>query len=365
MMIRAFTVCALATLAVPHPHAPNTDFVKQPLGNETIITGSGNFTYQYDPTKLVLPPSVALLNAHGLAISQVDGAIYFTYESQCSNKMDCPDGTAALIRFNPDGTNATLLGDKTLAYGTPHGLKLSTENGVEYLYHANNYAIVHKTTLDGTVVWSSNMSALWPEGNENYPFKPTDVLVPPGSPIAYVADGYSQSKVHGFDINTGNYTGFVFGGKGKQDKPILFNCDHGISFDTRVNQIVVSDRANGRLRWIDTQGNLLATKEYEDLPYPCNAQTSFGTDLGGDYMIVPDLGTVTPKDGVVGIVGILDKANQLVSKLEIQKYLGKTGSMYPHDAIFLRNGDIAIVCWKPGTITYWKKIPAVEQTEQL
>ena len=42
---------------------------------------------------------------------------------------------------------------------------------------------------------------------------------------------------------------------------------------------------------------------------------------------------------------------------QINKLLGATGSKHPHDAIFLKNGDIAVVCWAPGTITYWKHLP--------
>ena len=34
----------------------------------------------------MLPKSVQLLNAHGLAMSHVDGSIYFTYESVASAK---------------------------------------------------------------------------------------------------------------------------------------------------------------------------------------------------------------------------------------------------------------------------------------
>lgn len=333
-------------MAHPHNIPEDAPFKAMPLPDGPIITGQGNFKYQYDPTKLVLPTSVQLENAHGLAISHVDGSIYFTYQSK-SVEAD----TRALIRFNADGTGGELLGeDNFLANGVPHGLKLSVEDGVEYLYHANNEAIVHKTTLDGKVVWSRDMTKEW-QNTENWPFKPTDVLVPPGSPVAYVADGYGSSKVHAFDVKTGNYTGFVFGGRGNATNPVKFNCDHGLSYDTRVNQIVVSDRANHQIRWIDDKGTVLNTVRYPEIPLPCNAQTSNGTTLGGDYLIVPGLG-----ETVSGIVGIVDSHNKLVSSLEIAKYLGNTGSVHPHDAVFLANGDIAIVCWNPGTITYWKHL---------
>jgi hypothetical protein len=71
----------------------------------------GAFQYEYVPEKLKLPPGVDLLNGHGLARGR-DGSIYFTYES-ASVGAD----TRALIRFSPDGMNATLLGpDNELAH---------------------------------------------------------------------------------------------------------------------------------------------------------------------------------------------------------------------------------------------------------
>lgn len=78
-----------------------------------VISGSGNFRYQYDPSKLKLPPSVQLLNGHGLTRDKA-GNIYFTYES--TNKDD--PSVRALIRFQSDGTGGTLLGDATLAQGS-------------------------------------------------------------------------------------------------------------------------------------------------------------------------------------------------------------------------------------------------------
>eukprot|EP01079_Euglenida_sp_SAG-EU17-18_P006985 gene6985-1249_t len=147
----------------------------------------------------------------------MSGRIYFTYESQ--NKAS--PNVRALIRFESDGTGGTLLGDVALAQpvymrqiplalvhsaqGVPHGLKIGTDaDGTEYLYHANNAAILHKTTLDGEYVWSTNMTSLWAGNPEHWPFKPTDVehhftviahitvLQTAGS--LYVADGYGLSK---------------------------------------------------------------------------------------------------------------------------------------------------------------------------
>ena len=92
---------------------------------QEIILGQGDFRYAYVPEKLQLPASVSLANAHGLARS-MDGSIFLTYQSKSVNK-----DTRALARFTPDGNNCTLVGpDNALAAGTPHGLRISNENGV-------------------------------------------------------------------------------------------------------------------------------------------------------------------------------------------------------------------------------------------
>ena len=52
-------------------------------------------------------------------------------------------------------------------------------DGKEYLYHANNAATVTKTTLDGHIVWSTDMTSAWSHNSTHWPFKPTDLLISP------------------------------------------------------------------------------------------------------------------------------------------------------------------------------------------
>ena len=59
-----------------------------------------------------------------------------------------------------------------------------------------------------------------------------------------------------------------------------------------------------------------------------------------------------------GPVAILDKHNRLVSTIDVSKLIGaNTGSLHPHDAIFLPNGDLVVGTWNPGFISYWKRLP--------
>ena len=111
-----------------------------------------------------------------------DNNIYLTYQNDGKTDPNC------LIRFKPDGTGGEFpVGQsKDLCDGTPHGLKIATEDGVEYLYHANNNQKLTKTTLDGTIVWQR----LGNFGQDaSLAYRPTWFAVPPASKYIYLCDG--------------------------------------------------------------------------------------------------------------------------------------------------------------------------------
>jgi hypothetical protein len=295
-----------------------------------IISGTGDFQYEYVPDKLVLPAEVQMKNGHGLC-RDAAGNIYFTFEP-----VKVEAGTRCLVRFAPDGTGAVLLGkDNALAQGVPHGLSIQVEkDGKAYLYHANNAARVTKTTLDGDVVWMR----LWPEFMGNY--KPTDAINPPGSPRVLVADGYGSSMIHALRAKDGVYDGKSWGGTGKAHGE--FNTPHGITYDPRRQLLLVADRGNQRLEYFTLTGQYHSTVVAPEIKAPCNA------DIWGDYALVPNLH---------GPCVILDKDNQTVSVIDVGKLLGTQGHAHPHDAIWLANGDVVVGTWNPGRLSYWRRLP--------
>ena len=312
-----------------------------------IIGGQGKFRYQYMPEKLKIPRGAKPLDDHGLVMDDKNNII-LTYRPDTSM-----NDTHCMIRWNPDGTGGEQFGPGAeLCAGTPHGLRLTHENGIPYLYHANNAQKLHKTRLDGTIVWSVE----GPPNNESrfLPYKPTWFATPPGSPYVYMADGYGSSIVHVFEAADGKYTGHTFGSKGTGDGQFM-TC-HSINYDPRTKQIVVSDRENHRHQWFDfdvdspskfAYSHQAATTTSGNTSRPCNMRFRNGVFDGHHYSIVPDL---------VGPVGILDEDNRLVSNINVSGLIGNLGHLHPHDAIFLPNGDIVVATWNPGRISYWKKI---------
>ena len=152
------------------------------------------------------------------------------------------------MRWKPDGSGGETLGGGTaLCAGTPHGLRAAREDGAVVFYHANNAATLTKTSLEGDVIWQTIGT---PNNDSAFePYKPTWFAAPPGSPYAYLADGYGSNLIHVFDRYTGAYANHTFGGAGPGIGE--FATCHAITYDERREQLVVSDRANHRLQRFD------------------------------------------------------------------------------------------------------------------
>jgi hypothetical protein len=323
---------ALAAHAHSHHHVDEAPFEEAGGASPAqgpLISGSGEFRYEYVPAKLVLPPEVKMKNGHGLCRDPEEN-IYFTYEPE---KVE--EQTRSLVRFTPEGANPVMLGaDNALAHGVPHGLNIyADQNGNAVLYHANNAATVHKTTLDGKILWTQK----WGPQMGNY--KPTDAVAPPGGERVVIADGYGSSMIHVLKSADGVYAGKSWGGLGAAHGEL--NCPHGITYDPRRKLLLTADRGNKRLEYFTLSGAYHSTIEAKEITAPCNA------DIQGEHVLVPDLD---------GPLIILDKDNVVVSVIEVGKLLGDRGFRHPHDAIWLANGDIAMCTWNPGRLAYWRRV---------
>jgi len=209
--------------------------------SSAIISGTAPYRYQYMPDLLQFPTELSPMNDHGLTLDHLNNII-LTYQPN-ANDSHC------MVRWNPDGTGGTGFGPGAeLCAGTPHGLRLAHEgpNNTPYLYHANNDQTLHKTDMEGNIIWT----VTGPPGNNTkyLPYKPTWFSTPPGSPYVFMADGYGSSLIHVFTTE-GEYTGHTFGGKGTKDGQ--FQTCHSINYDPRTKQLVVSDRENHRHQWFD------------------------------------------------------------------------------------------------------------------
>lgn len=318
-----------------------------------IIGGSGKFKYQYMPN-LMKMEGASFVNCHGV-VTDKDKNIYLTYQNDGKDK-NC------LVRWKPDGTAGEfMVGDgkniSKLCAGTPHGLKIATEGGVEYLYHANNNQKLTKTTLNGTIIWQKegffgqNAAGL-------AAYKPTWHAVPPGSKYTYMCDGYGSNQVYEFDID-GNFQNKTWGGRSATKGPDAelgkFQTNHGCTYDPRITDsttVIVSDRANSRFQLCEVDsanGGKFDCKSSIDMtPYlgkgtlPCNLR------------MYPDQEGRAITADLAGPVGVLNKANEVISVVNVSVLLADLQFKHPHDAEFLPNGDMIVATWAPGRIGYWK-----------
>eukprot|EP00656_Telonema_subtile_P009580 TRINITY_DN14513_c0_g2_i2.p1 TRINITY_DN14513_c0_g2~~TRINITY_DN14513_c0_g2_i2.p1 ORF type:complete len:341 (-),score=59.21 TRINITY_DN14513_c0_g2_i2:236-1258(-) len=339
------------------------------------------------PELLQPPPTASMTNCHGWSIDQDDNII-LTYQNDGKTDPHC------IIKWNPDGTNGTFVADTPeLCTGTPHGLKITTEGGQQYLYHANNAQKLAKTTLNGEIVWINqgnfgqndtctpdtcpNSSCACTDGKA--PYIPTWFATPPNSKYAYLCDGYGSDHVYAFDSSTGEYMNQSWGGRSpaglhpgaeaKTQPHGLFMENHGCTYDprptTEPNTIVVSDRRNMRFEFFHYNPDTPDTFEYYKTvdmsgslgngTLPCNMRMTHGSKFDPAHdgrSIVADLN---------GPVAVLDNQHNVISVVNVSVLLAAEQHDHPHDAIFLANGDMVVGTWAPGRVSYWKLLPAQEE----
>ena len=347
------------------------------LSEPPIIGGWGDWKYQYMPDLLALPLGAEVQDAHGLELDAA-GNIYLEYRNWNDGIVSNGTDRNCLIRWAPDGTNGTFLtaGGDALCTGKPHGIKVASENGVEYLYHVNvetgstaspgqtarNSGKLTKTTLEGDIIWQLNGTAwLGAPLSASTVYRPSWWSVNQPGPFIYLTDGYGSFNVYVF-TRDGAFVNRTFGGRGTAHG--VFDNPHGITYDHRARRLAVSDRLNGRIEFFDfdaARGGTFAYAATVDaaslnasarLPgfKPCNFRP-----------IAPDVADPALQGAAVvaaleGVVAVLDRGNALVSVVDVAGLIGQAGSTHPHDAIFLRNGDIVVGTWDWGYVSYWKRL---------
>ena len=230
-----------------------------------------------------------------------------------------------IISFHPTESIVVILeqnGDLVRSFEAPvieaHGLTLETNGIDQFIWLADNgrkrnpdydYEYMPDPPI-GKVVKMSMSGQLDMElgapdiaaYNEGL-FSPTSTIAfdssKGGNGDIWVADGYGQSLVHRF-TSGGEYLSTIDGSLGAG----RFDCPHSLWIDTRGTnpELLVADRANGRLQVFDMEGGYIRTigADYFDRP------TVF-CDYVDDVVIVGELNArltlVGPNDELVGYLG--------------------------------------------------------------
>lgn len=310
-------------------------------GQDKVILGSGSHKYEWVPDWLVPPANIKYGDTHGLA-QDSKGNIYLSHTVHSTSESS--DGVCV---FTEKGEFVTSWGPQFR--GGSHGLDIRKEGKDEFIYHCDtNRRNFCKTGLDGKLVWELGLPKEAGVYDDKHAFVPTNIAFAPNGDF-FVADGYGSSYIHKYDIG-GNYKK-TFGGPGSDAGQV--QQPHGIWLDNRGKNpmLAVADRANRRIQFFDLDGQSIGFAT-EGMRLPCHFS------IRGHEMLVPDLES---------IVTILDENNRAIVQLgdgaptNLRDHPrgdfvpGKF--IHPHDAIFLRNGDILVAEWVPiGRVTLLRRV---------
>lgn len=229
-----------------------------------------------------------------------------------------------IVTFHPTESLVVILtteGELVRSFEIPvieaHGLTLSTLGFTQSIWIADNGRKRHPDheyeylpdPLQGKVVRVSlaglvEMELFEPAvpGLQGGLFSPTSVIAFDehlgGNGDIWVADGYGKSLVHRYNQN-GEYLRSIDGSRGAG----RFDCPHSLWIDPRSGtpELLVADRANGRVQVFDMEGDYIRTigADYFDRP------TVFANY--GENLLVGELNAritvVGPNDELVGYIG--------------------------------------------------------------
>jgi hypothetical protein len=266
---------------------------------------------------------------HGIVVTRAGNIILFH------------QAVPAILTYSPEGKLLDAWGD----FPGAHGLTLVEEDGVEYLWLADEATKqVAKATLDGKIVQTLPQPP-HPAYAET-PYIPTWVAVNErrfgGNGDLWVADGYGASLVHRFDA-TGKYLGTLDGTEGAG----RFAQPHGLALDTRRGEpeFYITDRANRRFQVYGTDGKFRRAFAdglvFPDISFPL-----------GDLLVVPELTarlTVLDKDDrPIAHFGVNDEVKDKAGWPNNREWVtpGKFNS--PHSGAADAAGNLYVVEWITG-----------------
>lgn len=301
------------------------------------VLGNGKFRYRINARWCKADPAInPVKNCHEMVFDK-QGRIFMTTDDVHNN----------ILVFNKDGKVLDAWGHN---YPGAHGLTYHDENGTEVLYITDyERHLVVKTTLDGEVIRTFE----WPADSGKYSnaseFRPTETAIAPNGDV-FVADGYGKDYI--IRYNQAGQVLKVFGG------PDLLKNAHGVALDTRdpkKNTLLVTSRAENKLKRFSLDGTLLSTIELPGA-FICRPV------VHGENVYFAVLISQLPWDSGTGFVCILDKSNKVVSTPggNIPRYSpdGKLSTLYqtvkvfkhPHDVLVDPDGNIYVSQWNSNGV---------------
>mgnify|MGYP001591784548 FL=1 len=300
--------------------------------------------YQHRADFITPPPGQKTIgDGHGDIAVSANGDIYISVQGGAKPRVQI---------YTADGSYK---GNLEGAASDFHGFRIHRDtDGVEYLYgtELEGERLV-KWSLDGELVLAINIDDEVPSNLQKRRrllkgVRVTGVAISRDDRI-FVTDGYATSLIHEFD-QQGNYLTSL-GGK---NAPWNFSTAQKIIIDGRNDSenLLVTDRENNRLVWLDFKGNIVAT--HDGLRRPS------ALSIHNNLLAIAELhGRVTVLDAtnkIVAELGTNDNRKQISTpKVRPKDWeIGKVTS--PHGISFDNDGNILVTEWnKWGRVLKFKR----------
>ncbi len=319
--------------------APGYTFgITHSIKNVGEIVGHGNYRYRVDKQWGVQDPAKVPINDCHEMVMDSKGRIFMTTTGTKNNNIIIYDTSGKVL--NSWGTD----------FPGAHGLTIGGEGNDQFLFITDPETYqVHKTTLDGKILFTLGRPKEVAAYTTDNQFRPTETTVLPNGDF-YVADGYGENYIIHYN-EKGEYLGH-FGGKGEGDSK--FNCCHGITVDARNKEnptLLISSRGDKEFKRFSLGGQHLET-----IPLPgcwiCRPV------IHGENIYFPVIVTKT-WDSYDGMLAVLGPDNRVLSfpggskpeytngSLQKPEFDGKT-FRNPHDVLVDKDENLYVPQWASG-----------------
>lgn len=292
-----------------------------------ITLGTGSFTYEVSGENWgSLPKDWTYKEATAVAVDSKDNVYVFNR------------GTHPIVVFDSGGNLLRTWGDGV--FTNPHGITIGPDDSVYCIDNGDHS--VRKFSLEGQLLLTLQAGHPAPLMSGD-PFNmPTHIALDPNNGDIYVADGYSNARVHKYSPD-GRLL-FSWGDSGTD--PGHFNIVHNIATD-KEGLVYVADRENQRIQVFDPNGKFLS--QWENLSRAaciCMDNTDNPLVYVGEYFC--GIGSNATGKNLGPRVSVMDLQGKILARLSNQSYGDEPGRFYaPHGIAVDSNGSIYVaeVSW--------------------
>ena len=293
-------------------------------GGRSVIYGSSPYKYQIDGKEWGnLPKGWTLSEATAVAVNSLDEIIVFNR------------GTKPIIIFDQDGNHLRSWGENI--FSNAHGISVDSSDNIYCVDSGDN--TVRKFNSSGELVFQIGKEGEKAGKMSGLPFAvPTQVAIDENNNELYVADGYSNAKVHKYNQD-GKYL-FSWGESGTGEGQ--FNIVHNISTD-RDGLVYVADRENHRVQIFDSNG------KYIDQWINLSRAACIYIDKRGSediFYVGEYFSGIASNDTGTNLgprISIFNKKGDLLSRLGVNSYGPSVGRFYsPHGISVDSKGNIYV-----------------------